>query len=107
MQGNTPSDGGGRSFPGLGSGPMGPADGATAAPSTQPAAPTITAAPPGPLATVTAVAPVIGLGGDALVVHPEHHKKVIHVFTVEFARVETPFIIGLWIFFASLAKIGE
>jgi sodium/hydrogen exchanger-like protein 3 len=29
------------------------------------------------------------------------------VASVEFARVETPFIIGVWIFCASLAKIGE
>lgn len=29
------------------------------------------------------------------------------VFNVEFARIETPFIIGLWIFCASLAKIGN
>lgn len=29
------------------------------------------------------------------------------VFHVEFHRVETPFIIGIWIFFASIAKIGE
>jgi hypothetical protein len=38
----------------------------------------------------------------------EHHE--VHrypVASVEFARVETPFIIGLWIFCASLAKIGE
>ncbi|KAK0158559.1 hypothetical protein PV328_009545 [Microctonus aethiopoides] len=28
------------------------------------------------------------------------------VFTVEFHRVETPFVIGIWIFFASIAKIG-
>ncbi|XP_015109560.1 probable Na(+)/H(+) antiporter nhx-9 isoform X1 [Diachasma alloeum] len=28
------------------------------------------------------------------------------VFKVEFPRVETPFVIGIWIFFASLAKIG-
>nr|CAD7195093.1 unnamed protein product [Timema douglasi] len=32
--------------------------------------------------------------------------KRYEVAAVEFARVETPFIIGLWIFFASLAKIG-
>lgn len=32
--------------------------------------------------------------------------KRYKVATVEFHRVETPFIIGLWIFFASLAKIG-
>lgn len=29
------------------------------------------------------------------------------IFVVEFHRVETPFIIGLWIFCASLAKIGK
>jgi hypothetical protein len=29
------------------------------------------------------------------------------VTSVDFARVETPFIIGVWIFCASLAKIGE
>ncbi|XP_044009596.1 probable Na(+)/H(+) antiporter nhx-9 isoform X2 [Aphidius gifuensis] len=28
------------------------------------------------------------------------------VFHVEFHRVETPFVIGIWIFFASIAKIG-
>lgn len=31
----------------------------------------------------------------------------IHVFTADFARVEIPFIISLWIFCASLAKIGS
>ncbi len=30
-----------------------------------------------------------------------------HVFHVEFERVEIPFIIALWIFVSSLAKIGE
>jgi solute carrier family 9 (sodium/hydrogen exchanger), member 3 len=29
------------------------------------------------------------------------------VTTVDFSRVETPFIIGIWILFASIAKIGE
>ncbi|XP_051155357.1 probable Na(+)/H(+) antiporter nhx-9 isoform X2 [Leptopilina boulardi] len=32
--------------------------------------------------------------------------KEYAIFSVEFHRVETPFVIGLWIFFASLAKIG-
>lgn len=35
----------------------------------------------------------------------EHHG--IHIFVEEFSRVEIPFIIALWIFCASLAKIGE
>lgn len=34
-------------------------------------------------------------------------KPEYHIITVEFPRVETPFVIGIWIFFASLAKIGK
>lgn len=30
-----------------------------------------------------------------------------HIMSVEFHRVETPFVIGIWIFFASIAKIGK
>ncbi|XP_011263496.1 probable Na(+)/H(+) antiporter nhx-3 isoform X2 [Camponotus floridanus] len=33
-------------------------------------------------------------------------KPEYHIISVEFPRVETPFVIGIWIFFASLAKIG-
>lgn len=29
------------------------------------------------------------------------------ITTINFSRVETPFIIGIWILFASIAKIGE
>ena len=38
-----------------------------------------------------------------------HHdgKPAYHVFHVEFERVEIPFIIALWIFVSSLAKIGK
>lgn len=43
--------------------------------------------------------------------HGDNHQPVslreYSVFTVEFHRVETPFIIGIWIFFASIAKIGK
>ena len=38
-----------------------------------------------------------------------HHGDTpeYHVFHVEFERVEIPFIIALWIFVSSLAKIGK
>jgi len=45
-------------------------------------------------------APVDGHHGE------KAHAEGIHVFIVDFPRVETPFIIALWIFCASLAKIG-
>lgn len=38
-------------------------------------------------------------------VHHEVHRYPIT--TIDFSRVETPFIIGVWILFASIAKIGE
>ncbi|XP_014474637.1 PREDICTED: probable Na(+)/H(+) antiporter nhx-9 isoform X2 [Dinoponera quadriceps] len=39
--------------------------------------------------------------------HDENSPKPeYHIITVEFPRVETPFVIGIWIFFASIAKIG-
>ena len=34
-------------------------------------------------------------------------KKEYAIFSTEFHRVETPFIIGIWIFSASVAKIGK
>ncbi|XP_036140482.1 probable Na(+)/H(+) antiporter nhx-9 isoform X2 [Monomorium pharaonis] len=33
-------------------------------------------------------------------------KPEYRIINVEFTRVETPFLIGIWIFFASIAKIG-
>ncbi|XP_076170798.1 na[+]/H[+] hydrogen exchanger 2 isoform X2 [Ptiloglossa arizonensis] len=41
--------------------------------------------------------------GQSSSLHPKPDYKVI---SVEFHRVETPFVIGIWIFFASIAKIG-
>ena len=35
-----------------------------------------------------------------------HSTHRIQVFTADFLRVKVPFIIALWIFFASIAKIG-
>lgn len=34
-------------------------------------------------------------------------ERTFVIAAVEFHRVETPFLIGVWIFFASLAKIGN
>ena len=50
-------------------------------------------------------------GHDAGAADGTHHDESghhggIHVFVAEFERVEIPFIIALWIFCASLAKIG-
>lgn len=39
--------------------------------------------------------------------HKQEGIKRYRVAAIEFARVETPFIIALWILCASLAKIGE
>jgi len=36
-----------------------------------------------------------------------HDKHEYEIFHVEFDRVEVPFIIALWIFVSSLAKIGK
>lgn len=38
--------------------------------------------------------------------HGDGHGHGYQVFHVEFKRVELPFIIALWIFVSSLAKIG-
>ncbi|XP_013172576.1 PREDICTED: sodium/hydrogen exchanger 3 isoform X1 [Papilio xuthus] len=38
-------------------------------------------------------------------VKPKKERSIV-IAAVEFHRVETPFLIGLWIFFASIAKIG-
>jgi len=44
--------------------------------------------------------------GDTTVTAVKEIKK-IDVFTLDFVRVETPFLIGMWIFCASIAKIGK
>jgi len=54
-----------------------------------------------------AVAGAHGEEGKGHGEHKEDHKgHEYHVFHVEFERVEIPFIIALWIFVSSLAKIG-
>lgn len=44
---------------------------------------------------------------DGAVGDHEHGKPEYNIISVEFHRVETPFVIGIWIFFASIAKIGR
>lgn len=39
--------------------------------------------------------------------HSKHEVERYPVTTVDFSRVEIPFIIGIWILFASIAKIGK
>ncbi|CAH2240655.1 jg22752 [Pararge aegeria aegeria] len=39
-------------------------------------------------------------------VKPKKERTFV-IAAVEFHRVETPFLIGVWIFFASIAKIGK
>ncbi|KAL0270823.1 UNVERIFIED_CONTAM: hypothetical protein PYX00_008108 [Menopon gallinae] len=45
-------------------------------------------------------------GGESQGEEDHHPVKRYDVVTVEFQRVETPFVIGVWIFCASIAKIG-
>lgn len=49
-------------------------------------------------------------GSNAVVDHAahdeEHAVSRYPITTIDFSRVETPFIIGIWILFASIAKIG-
>jgi hypothetical protein len=51
---------------------------------------------------ILGVKPLEGIPGEA---EQEHHG--IQIAKVDFEGVETPFIIALWIFCASLAKIGK
>lgn len=79
-------------YPGLGFGPMGPVAPLPGEPPGE---------PPGTqlkqkLETTTEVTPEV-----------TKPKRTLVIAAFEFHRVETPFLIGLWIFFASLAKIGE
>lgn len=45
-----------------------------------------------------------GGGGDH---KSANHSEGFSIFHVDFERVEIPFIIGVWILSASIAKIGE
>lgn len=50
------------------------------------------------------------LHGKAEEPHAVGEVATVHAYpiiTTDFSRVEMPFIIGVWILFASIAKIGE
>ncbi|CAK1544981.1 unnamed protein product [Leptosia nina] len=76
-------------YPGLGFGPMGP----------------VAPLPGEPPGTQLRQKQEITTDSPATEEPKEERKIVIAAF--EFHRVETPFLIGVWIFFASIAKIGE
>ncbi|XP_050675114.1 sodium/hydrogen exchanger 3 isoform X4 [Leptidea sinapis] len=75
-------------YPGLGFGPMGPV------------AP-LPGEPPG-----TQLRQKQETTTDTSVTEEPKKARTLVIAAFEFHRVETPFLIGLWIFFASLAKIG-
>lgn len=96
-------------YPGLLFGPMGPKDRESPTkrvPELRSGGSSLNQAPESaPIFTDSATLGV----GDTLVKENVSQKKIKRypVAAVEFHRVETPFIIGLWIFCASLAKIGK
>ncbi|XP_045766690.1 sodium/hydrogen exchanger 3 isoform X3 [Maniola jurtina] len=75
-------------YPGLGFGPMGPV------------AP-LPGQPPGTQLRQQQVTTT-----EAVTTVKPKKERTFVIAAVEFHRVETPFLIGVWIFFASLAKIG-
>lgn len=105
-------------YPGLGFGPMGPVVRSVLPndPATLPRSLSSAAASGGDDAGKkdSPQQPVVRSSGGAddaatavLAKADEHPPKTeYHIISVEFPRVETPFLIGIWIFFASLAKIG-
>ncbi|GAB1866101.1 Sodium/hydrogen exchanger [Camponotus japonicus] len=92
-------------YPGMGFGPMGPVDR-----SAQPSGATLRSlssasdAAQHPEGSQQLAAPSGASSLDQGV--EQSPKPEYHIISVEFPRVETPFVIGIWIFFASLAKIG-
>ncbi|XP_052741735.1 sodium/hydrogen exchanger 3 isoform X5 [Bicyclus anynana] len=74
-------------YPGLGFGPMGPVAPLPGAPGTQLRQQQITTT-------------------EAVTTAKPKKERTFVIAAVEFHRVETPFLIGVWIFFASIAKIG-
>ncbi|GAB0095324.1 Sodium/hydrogen exchanger [Sergentomyia squamirostris] len=82
-------------YPGLDFGPMGPGKRAAEILAAEPTTPNSAV---GSEAKESSTNEKEGGGG--------HHGERYPVTTVEFSRVETPFIIGIWILSASIAKIG-
>lgn len=60
--------------------------------------------PPKPTGGVTIVPPVKPDGGPQA--YPDSEKANLPVFTMDYARIQIPFEITLWVLLASFAKIG-
>lgn len=61
--------------------------------------------PPKPTGSVTIVPPVKPDGVPQA--YPDAEKANLPVFTMDYARIQIPFEITLWVLLASFAKIGE
>ncbi|CAH2981412.1 unnamed protein product [Chilo suppressalis] len=81
---------GSSTYPGLGFGPMGP----------------VAPLPDEPLGTQMRQNQETTTDADLQATAKTKKERTFVIAAFEFHRVETPFLIGLWIFFASLAKIG-
>lgn len=99
---STPAgDGGHNTYPGMKFGPMGPAD--RGPPPLEPSNLLLKQDAP----TGGAVSQTTSSSESTTEMATKHPIERYKVFNTDFLRVETPFIIGLWIFCASLAKIGK
>lgn len=97
-QSTTPGAEAHNTYPGMRFGPMGPADRGP-----EPLAPSNLLLKQDDPNAATSTSSETTTGTAVGEKHPVERYKV---FKSDFLRVETPFIIGLWIFFASVAKIG-
>jgi len=61
--------------------------------------------PPKPTVSVTILPPIKPDNGPQA--YPEAEKANLPVFTMDYARIQIPFEITLWILLASFAKIGK
>lgn len=61
--------------------------------------------PPKPPGSVTVLPPVKPAGGPQA--FPDAENSNLPVFTMDYARIQVPFEVTLWVLLASFAKIGK